>query len=91
MAGIDVRGPEAEIQRLLTIGYEHAGQQDSIPLVRLLIAEAFLPFAYGPLRGTSDEAVASSQAKACRPRRWRNDSAASTWHRRPWMARALDR
>ena len=34
--------------------------------MRLLIAEAFLPFAYGPVRGASDEAVASSRAKGLR-------------------------
>ena len=58
--------PETEILRLLNIGREHAGTQDSIPLLQLLIAESFLPFAYGPVRGATPEAVELSREQGIR-------------------------
>jgi class 3 adenylate cyclase len=58
--------PETEVRRFLEIGLQHAGSQDSVPLVRLLAAQAFMPFAFGRIRGTTDEEVAQSRAVGLR-------------------------
>ncbi len=46
----------------MELGLQHAGSEDSIPLVRLLAAHAFMPFAFASIRGTSDEEVAASRS-----------------------------
>jgi class 3 adenylate cyclase len=54
---------EEEVRRYLEIGLSAAGPEESVPLVRLLGARSFVPFAYGSRRDVpdeeSEEAVAS--------------------------------
>jgi hypothetical protein len=59
---------EEEVRRYIEIGLSAAGPEETVPLVRLLGAKSFVPFAYGSRRDVpdeeSEEAVASGIAAA---------------------------
>lgn len=57
---------ESDVERLLRIGLEQAGTQDSVTLVRLLTGQAMIPFAYVPVRGIIEGEAAASRAVALR-------------------------